>query len=89
MPFVGAGWVGGITVRGAQDDAAARGQRVRGGTGARERFELRAVFDGPFDGGSPRVGHDGSPAAQTLVKSVESVTTNWRDDWLRIGETGE
>jgi hypothetical protein len=69
VQLVGDGLVGGIAFRSAQDAAAAQGQRLRGGAGAREGFELRAVFDGQFDSGSPRVGHGRSPAAQTLVKS--------------------
>jgi hypothetical protein len=54
--------VGGAVVSGGkQDDAAAEGERLRGGTRPSERLKLAAEFTGQFDGGAERTRHGCSP----------------------------
>jgi hypothetical protein len=54
--------VGGAVVSGSeQDDAAAEGERLRGGTRPSEGFQLTAALIGQFDGGAERTRHGCSP----------------------------
>src|SRR4051794_33792514 len=43
---------GAVVCGGKQDDAAAEGERLRGGTRPSEGFQLAAEFVGQFDGGA-------------------------------------
>src|SRR5262245_23759335 len=58
--------VGGAVVSGGeQDDAAAEGERLGGGTRPSEGFQLAAEFIGQFDGGAERTRHGCSLPSDT------------------------
>ena len=52
---------GAVLTSGEQDDAAAEGERLRGGTRPSEGLKLAAEFIGQFDSGAERTRHGCSP----------------------------
>jgi hypothetical protein len=75
---------------GAQDDAAAEGQRLGGGTGADEGFESAARLGIQFDHRGEGARH-GSPPGSTTWRLRSGHDANWpparRGYWRRIYET--
>jgi hypothetical protein len=60
---------------GTQDDAAAEGQRLRGGAGADESFESAATIFIKFDTRGEGARHGCPPGEQGLVVTLRSMMT--------------
>jgi hypothetical protein len=62
-----------VRLGGAQDDAATKDERLRGGACADQGFELATQFGCQFDSRGKRARHDGPPDKQDKSFSLENI----------------